>query len=646
MSGLEGITLDHYHIQRRLGQGVMADVYLAHDSTTDQDVAIKVLTGGQATYLERFRREAEAIDKLQHEHILPAFDYGDDEPWHYLVMPYMAYGTLRELLEEGPLPLSTTADLFDQIAGALQFAHDHGILHRDIKPSNILLKDNTYIYLGDFGLAKAVEGTNELTQTGVLLGTPEYMAPDLANGPATTSSDIYALGILLYQMVAGCVPFSADTPVAVYWKQLREQPSPPSKFNPNLSYAIDRVILRALNKDPARRYQSAQELADAFRAALTAPVILPNTGEFPSHRNRWSEPEEEPSTSSHPSLAARSRRPVRARRQVRGEKLILPDASLSRPTAITNTSRRAPITPSTGEMPPLPMRPARLELEEPVSRPAGVEKRTTPPVHRRKLNRLATTIIAAGLALFIVLPMTYIYYVYRTHNGSTITTPASIGGTARNATSPQHSKPTQQATPQSPTSEAMAAQSAILSSQPVLVDNFNGNTLNRWTVDGSHCTFGNGGYIVNAIQTNYLQSCPMLSPTVSNTAVEVDVTMFGGSSTGMLFRFNGNQYYDFEITSSNQFFFARHDASSTTGSSTSYLIKNTYSNAILAMGQKNTLLIIANGADFKLYINGSFVGETHDSTYGSGQLALASGTSGLVTSGQARFSNLKLFKVG
>src|ERR1700737_2665588 len=134
MSGLEGITLDHYHIQRRLGQGGMADVYLARDSATNQDVAIKVLTGSQATYLERFRREVEAIDKLQHEHILPAFDYGDEEPWHYLVMPYMAYGTLRELLEEGPLPLPTAADLFDQIASALQCAHDHGIIHRDIKP--------------------------------------------------------------------------------------------------------------------------------------------------------------------------------------------------------------------------------------------------------------------------------------------------------------------------------------------------------------------------------------------------------------------------------------------------------------------------------------------------------------------------------
>ncbi|MBV9258567.1 MAG: serine/threonine protein kinase, partial [Ktedonobacteraceae bacterium] len=336
MSGLEGITLDHYQIQRRLGQGGMADVYLAHDSTTDQDVAVKVLTGNQTTYLERFRREAEAIDKLQHEHILPAFDYGDEGPWHYLVMPYIAYGTLRELLEDGPLPLDKAADLLDQIADALQFAHDHGIIHRDIKPSNILLRDDSYVYLADFGLAKAVEGTDELTQTGVLLGTPEYMAPDLADGPATTSSDIYALGILLYHMVTGEVPFSAETPVAVYWKQIREQPLPPSRVNSRLSFAIDRVILRALDKDPVRRYQSAQELADAFRAALAAPAALPPTDVSSPYRNVQREPRgDEPLTASRPFLPPgerpAARRFMRTRRRLRGsvpqKKLILSEDS-------------------------------------------------------------------------------------------------------------------------------------------------------------------------------------------------------------------------------------------------------------------------------------------------------------------------------
>jgi serine/threonine protein kinase len=432
-----------------------------------------------------------------------------------------------------------------------------------------------------------------------LLGTPEYMAPDLADGPATISSDIYALGILLYQMVAGRVPFLADTPVAVYWKQIREQPLPPSRINPDLSNAIDKVILRALDKNPLFRYRSARELAAAFRSAL----IAPNTNDFLPSRKVQERPR-------------------------------------------SHTTRDEPLTPyttapSAGKIPPLPPRLLETAVPEPISRAPATEQRPVPPEQRRKLNRLATTVIAIGLALFIVLPMTYIYYIYRSHNGQAMPTSASIANTTGNATP---TKRAQQSTPHDPISVAKAAQNAVLTSPPVLVDGLTSNTLNRWTVDGSHCTFGNGGYAVNDTQVNYLQSCPMLSPTVNNSAVEVDVSLLGGTSADILFRFNGDQYYDFEITSSNQFSFARHDASSTSNSSYSYLIKQTYSSAILAMGQKNTLLLIANGTDFKLYINGTFVGETQDSTYSRGQIALATGTSGLVTTGQAIFSNLKLFK--
>src|SRR6202049_292729 len=277
MPSLEGTSLGRYRLGRRLGRGGMSEVYLAHDELMNREVAVKVVSSTHTDYIERFQREAEAIGRMQHDHILPAYDLGEQTPWHYLVMPYIVYGTLQDVLEKGPMSLEYAGELLQQIASGLQFAHDQGVIHRDIKPSNILLRDDHYAYLADFGLAKALDDPGKVTQTGVLLGTPEYMAPDLANGPATKSSDIYALGILLYQMVAGRVPFSADTPVAVYWKQIREQPLAPSKVNPDLSYAIDQVILRALDKDPVRRYQSAQELADAFRTALSAPVILSNT---------------------------------------------------------------------------------------------------------------------------------------------------------------------------------------------------------------------------------------------------------------------------------------------------------------------------------------------------------------------------------
>ncbi|MDQ2718098.1 MAG: protein kinase, partial [Chloroflexota bacterium] len=272
MPGLEGTTLGHYRLLGRLGHGGMSEVYLAHDEHMDRDVAVKIVNSSHADYIERFRREVSAIGQLNHKHILPAYDYGEEEMWHYLVMPYMAHGTLRELLAKNDMSLEEAAEILDQVADALQSAHDNGIIHRDIKPSNILMRTNHYAYLADFGLAKALEGGGELTQTGTLLGTPEYMAPELADGPATTSSDVYALGILLYQMVSGRVPFVAETPIAVYWKQLRDQPVPPSELNPDISPAIDQVVIRALDKDPRNRYQTATELAHAYRQALETSI--------------------------------------------------------------------------------------------------------------------------------------------------------------------------------------------------------------------------------------------------------------------------------------------------------------------------------------------------------------------------------------
>jgi len=189
----------------------------------------------------------------------------------------------------------------------------------------------------------------------------------------------------------------------------------------------------------------------------------------------------------------------------------------------------------------------------------------------------------------------------------------------------------------------MAAQNTVLNNKPLLVDSLASDTANRWTVDGTHCTFNTGGYYVNVPLPDYLQYCPLLQPSVSNTAARVDVTLLSGNSAGILFRLNGDEFYDFEITNQNQFFFRRHDVGATSNAYYFYLIKNTTSSIILPAGQKNTLLIIANGSDFRLYINSSFVGEAQDSNYSSGQLALAAGTPDDMPTGQSRFSNLKLF---
>ncbi len=268
MLELEGTQLGHYQLQQRIARGGMAEIYLACDIHTQNTVALKIVNKLQTEHTQRFLSEVKALKQLVHDHILPVFEFSEDETWCYVAMPYVKDGTLHHRLHEGPLSLTETEALFTQIASALQWSHDHGIVHRDIKPSNVLLQDGTYVYLADFGLAKSFADEHDLTQTGCLIGTPEYMAPELAEEPATNSSDIYALGVLLYLMLAGQVPFKGDTPLATYWKHLNELPPPPSQFNTAIPAVVENVILRALEKDPEERFASVREMAEAFTTAV------------------------------------------------------------------------------------------------------------------------------------------------------------------------------------------------------------------------------------------------------------------------------------------------------------------------------------------------------------------------------------------
>lgn len=275
---LEGQTLGRYQLQRRIGQGGMAEVYLAYDEHLHREIAVKIVHHGRTNDLARFRREAEMLAPLTHEHILPVYDYGQESPWHYLVMPYISHGTLADRLHmRGSLTMEEAGILLDQIASALQYAHDRGILHRDIKLSNILLRDDAYAYLADFGIARLLERESGLTETGLFIGTPEYMAPELFENQASQGSDIYALGIVLYALLTGKLPFTGPNPLAIVQKQYNALPTPPSHLNPALSPAVEQVVLCALEKDPRRRFQSARAFANAYRHALqtSAPTQPP-----------------------------------------------------------------------------------------------------------------------------------------------------------------------------------------------------------------------------------------------------------------------------------------------------------------------------------------------------------------------------------
>jgi serine/threonine protein kinase len=272
---LVGQTLGQYRLVERIGRGGMATVYKAYQPSLDRYVAVKVLPTYLAhdpDFAARFRREARAIAKLNHPHILPVHDYGQEGEVSYIVMRYVEGGTLKEILGR-PLALDRTVDILSQIGDALDYAHQQGIIHRDVKPANVLLDRGKWALLSDFGLAKIAAASVQLTRTGVGLGTPAYMSPEQAQGkPVDAQSDIYSLGIMLFEMLTGQVPFDADTPLAVLIKHLTAPLPLPRKMNPDIPEPVERIILKAVAKAPEDRFQRVSEMVEALRQAVEGKV--------------------------------------------------------------------------------------------------------------------------------------------------------------------------------------------------------------------------------------------------------------------------------------------------------------------------------------------------------------------------------------
>jgi eukaryotic-like serine/threonine-protein kinase len=281
MTDLVGHSLGRYQILKQLGEGGMATVYKAYDTVLERDVAVKVIRTDQfapailALILKRFEREAKALARLAHPNIVHVNDFGEEKGVPYLVMDYLPGGTLKQSLKGEPMPWREVAKLLLPIAEALAYAHDHNILHRDVKPSNILLTDKGWPMLTDFGIAKILdlEKGQTLTGSGVGIGTPEYMSPEQGLGRVVDArTDIYSLGVVLYELVIGRPPYTADTPMAVVDKHVHDPLPRPSQVLPGLPDEVEKILLKMLAKNPTNRYQDMSELVRALEALLKVPV--------------------------------------------------------------------------------------------------------------------------------------------------------------------------------------------------------------------------------------------------------------------------------------------------------------------------------------------------------------------------------------
>ena len=253
-----------YQIIRKLGSGGMANVYLAQDQELGRRVAIKILDDRHARddqFIERFRREAQHAAGLSHPNVVSVYDRGEAEGTYYIAMEHVEGRTLKELLvARGPSPLGIAIDYTRQILSALRFAHRNGIVHRDIKPHNVIVDGDGRVKVMDFGIARA-GAASQMTEAGSIIGTAQYLSPEQARGaPVDQTSDLYSTGIVLYELLTGTVPFTGETPVEIAMKHLSQVPAPPSTHRPEIPRDLDYVVLRALAKDPADRYHSAEEM--------------------------------------------------------------------------------------------------------------------------------------------------------------------------------------------------------------------------------------------------------------------------------------------------------------------------------------------------------------------------------------------------
>lgn len=673
MPGLEGKALNRYELRRLVGRGGMADVYMGYDPLREREVAVKVFKREEEQMLRRFIREAQLMESLNNPHLVPIYDSGSslisDTTWYYIVMPFMQGGTLRARIRRSPLSLTNACIDLGDIADALDYIHGRGIVHRDIKASNVLLDAEGRCYLADFGIARINTDATQLTSTGNVLGTVDYVAPELfeTNHKADAGSDLYSLGVLLFEMVTGQLPFHAENQIALVTMHMNAQPPVPSTIVPQITPAVDRVILRSLAKRPEQRYSSATALADAFCHAVAfgtdapgsvreqADGMVPPIGAYEGAQAISGS--DMPTLLQSPTGQSVHDGPIILPPPVPGQ----PRRSMQTPVVPLQASPVPPVTPAP------PMSPAR-------------------PQPRRDRKGLIVTIMALVALLLVVVPIVAVLVTHSSNNSPTSPPGTSASGqtgtTGTTATATTLATPTPSPTPNATataqaqaaatataqvqaTASAIAAVTATARAQasatagviatatggtPSYADALNNPNSAKtqsaqWDgLDGSdsQCVFNSNGYAVKQnVSSNNLHACHEAAYQYGNATITVDVTLLKGHSGGLFFRFSSGAFgtyngYLFEVDSKGNYKLSIFAGSIIQDWTPSSALKTGYN-------VTNTLAVIMKGSAFALYANGAYLTTLTDSSnaFASGNVAFFASAANTDT--EVVFSNLGVY---